>query len=57
MERIGEKWGKRERREGELHGTEGKGGEAGKNASHGKGRGRNAELAAAVLLVVEGIIF
>ena len=26
MERIGEKWGKRERREGELHGTEGKGG-------------------------------
>ena len=26
MEKIGEKWGKRERREGELHGTEGKGG-------------------------------
>lgn len=56
MERIGEKWGMRGRGEGELHSAEGKGG-GGKNASHGKGRRRDAELAAAVLLVVEGIIF
>ena len=56
MERKGEKWGKRVRGEGELHGAEGKGG-GGENTSHGKGRGRDTELAAAVLLVVEGICF